>query len=110
MHREGDGMEKRWCGLVGAGLLIAVIVRPAGAGGETDFLRLLGGAEAAYATVQDYTATLRSRERVQGILEPEKEILLKFQRPFQATCAGWRARGRAARASTSPPRTTGSSS
>lgn len=46
-------------------------------------LQLLAAGEAAYAEVRDYTATVRTVERIDGQLEPEQAMLLKFQRPFK---------------------------
>jgi hypothetical protein len=55
-----------------------------GTGGDAARLQdLLERAARAYAGVWDYTAILKSRERVGDVLEPEKSILLKFQRPFK---------------------------
>jgi hypothetical protein len=69
------------------GVLISpvTLVSPSVASGEPArrLLELIERGESAYSGVRDYTALLRSRERVRGVLEPEKLILLKFQRPFK---------------------------
>jgi len=56
---------------------------PGIAAGDGEFLRLLARAEQRYAAVQDYSAIMLSREWIKNALEPEKTILLKFQRPFK---------------------------
>lgn len=50
---------------------------------EAEMFRYLERAEQRYAEVRDYQAIMVSRERINGALEPEKSILLKFQRPFR---------------------------
>jgi outer membrane lipoprotein-sorting protein len=56
---------------------------PAVGATEAALLRYLERAEQRYAQIQDYTAVMVSRERINGSLEPEKAVLLKFQRPFK---------------------------
>ncbi len=46
-------------------------------------LEMVARAERTYEAVRDYTATLVSVERLGEVLQPEKRILLKFQRPFR---------------------------
>jgi hypothetical protein len=46
-------------------------------------LRMLEAADAAYQGVQGYTSIMLSTERIGETLEPEKIVLLKFQRPFK---------------------------
>ncbi len=50
---------------------------------EQRFLRFVAQGQTAYDEVRDYTATMRSVERIGEVLEPERAILLKFQRPFK---------------------------
>jgi outer membrane lipoprotein-sorting protein len=50
---------------------------------DAELLRLLERAERRYAQLQDYSAIMLSRERIGDVLEPEKRVLLKFQRPFR---------------------------
>ena len=47
------------------------------------FLQFVARGQVAYEEVRDYTATMQSVERIGEALEPEKAILLKFQRPFK---------------------------
>jgi hypothetical protein len=39
-------------------------------------------AQAAYATIESYTAIVHKQQRVQGKLLPEETILLKFRKPY----------------------------
>ncbi len=51
---------------------------------DAELLRYIERAEQRYADVQGYTALMVTRERVNGVLEPENNVvLLKFQRPFK---------------------------
>lgn len=59
-------------------LALSLVARPA-AGEEIG--ALLDRMEAAYANVESYTARFIREERVQGVLRPREEALLKFQRP-----------------------------
>lgn len=56
---------------------------PALGASEAELLRYLERAEQRYAQVHDYDAIMLTRERINGTLEPEKAVLLKFQRPFK---------------------------
>jgi outer membrane lipoprotein-sorting protein len=69
----------------GVRALVLLLALPAPAAAITDgeFLRLLAAAEAKYAEVHDYTATMVSVERVGETLIPERRSLIKFQRPFK---------------------------
>lgn len=64
-------------------MLLCLWTGPGLAAGEGELLRLLERAERRYAAVQDYSAVMVTREWIQDALEPEKTILLKFQRPFK---------------------------
>jgi hypothetical protein len=55
----------------------------AGAASVADLLTLLEHAERRYAAVRDYTSLMVSVERLGDVLQPEKRVLLKFQRPFK---------------------------
>ncbi len=56
---------------------------PSLAATEAELLRFLERAEQRYVDIQDYSAIMVTREWINGSLEPEKAILLKFQRPFK---------------------------
>lgn len=47
------------------------------------FLQFVTRGEIAYEEVRDYTATMRSVDRIGEALEAERITLLKFQRPFK---------------------------
>ena len=62
----------------------ALVVPPtAGADQQERFLSLLTRIELSYARINDYTATFRKQERVDGRLLPEETIFLKFQKPLK---------------------------
>ena len=69
-----------------AALLAASLTGEAGAGGLQNaqlFLQFVTRGETAYEEVHDYTATMRSVDRIGEVLEAERVILLKFQRPLK---------------------------
>jgi outer membrane lipoprotein-sorting protein len=68
---------------VGFALIAFCLWVPSAAAGEVDLIRLLERAEQRYAELQDYSAIMITREWIKDALEPEKSILLKFQRPFK---------------------------
>jgi hypothetical protein len=73
-------------GFVCAILLAASLTGEAGAEGFQNaqlFLQFVTRGETAYEEVRDYTATMRSVDRIGEVLEPERVIQLKFQRPFK---------------------------
>jgi hypothetical protein len=65
------------------GMVLPGAPASAGESGPALFHKLLAKGDAAYAQVRDYTAQLRSVERVGGRLEPARTITLKFARPFK---------------------------
>jgi hypothetical protein len=77
------GRSRRRTGVPALALLALLHATAALGATDGEFMQLLTRAEAAYGAVRDYTAVMRSVERVQEVLEPEKQILLKFQRPFK---------------------------
>ncbi len=78
-------MDMRKLYTIAAWVVVGLAFRPgvAAGDGEADFLRLLARAESGYADVHDYTTTMLSVDRVKETLEPEHQVLLKFQRPFK---------------------------
>ena len=44
---------------------------------------LLHKMESSYAKVMDYSAVFRKLERVEGVLQPEEAIAIKFRKPLQ---------------------------
>ncbi|MBI2903339.1 MAG: DUF1571 domain-containing protein [Candidatus Methylomirabilis oxyfera] len=60
-----------------------VIPQTAAADQQERLLSLLTRIESSYARINDYTATFRKQERVDGKLLPEETILLKFQKPLK---------------------------
>ncbi|RMF92573.1 MAG: DUF1571 domain-containing protein [Nitrospinota bacterium] len=79
---EGD-MQRWWL------LLLVMITIWTGSGLPVtsnqylaDPLSLLFQMEKRYQTVEDYTAILKSQERIEGRLKPESTIAIKFKKPF----------------------------
>lgn len=60
---------------------ISVVVTPVALADRRDPAALLSSMEAAYASVQSYTARFVRQEVVEGRLRPREEALLKFQKP-----------------------------
>jgi hypothetical protein len=65
------------------GLSLLLAAAPAGAATVGELLRLVEQAERRYETVRDYTSLMLSVERLGNVLQPEKRIVFKFQRPFK---------------------------
>lgn len=61
-------------------LLLAPCLVPRAAAAD-ELGPLLDRMDAAYASVRSYTARFVREERVQGVMRPREEALLKFQRP-----------------------------
>jgi hypothetical protein len=74
-----------WHRLLHAACALALLLpaAPVGAATVADLLRLIERAERRYETIRDYTSLMTSVERLGDVLEPEKRVLLKFQRPFK---------------------------
>ncbi|MFB3819898.1 MAG: DUF1571 domain-containing protein [Candidatus Methylomirabilales bacterium] len=79
------GRAGAWRRLVYAvcGLSLLPCAAPVGAATVADLLRLIEHAERRYEAVRDYTSVMVSVERLGDVLQPEKRVLLKFQRPFK---------------------------
>lgn len=68
---------------LGAVVLAAAALGPAGAEAADLLTPLLADMEGAYARVTSYTARFVRQERVGTRLRPREEVLLKFQRPWR---------------------------
>jgi len=68
---------------IGCLLILLWLWASPAAAGEVDLVGLLDRAEKRYAELHDYSAIMVTREWIKDALEPEKSILLKFQRPFK---------------------------
>ncbi|MBI2524595.1 MAG: DUF1571 domain-containing protein [Candidatus Rokubacteria bacterium] len=66
---------------VAVGLLGVALAAPAWGADGAEPARVLLGMEAAYATVERYTARFARQEVVAGDRRPREEALVKFQRP-----------------------------
>ncbi len=70
--------------LLPAVIFLLVVVRPCGASNERpDPLAWLGDSRSVLAAVDGYSAIFHKQERIDGDLNPEETILLKFRKPFQ---------------------------
>jgi outer membrane lipoprotein-sorting protein len=83
--RKAGNDLRRYALLLGVllGVCLFLAATAAAAAEPHLLLRMLDAADAAYQGVQDYTSIMVSTERIGEALEPEKIVLLKFQRPFK---------------------------
>ena len=64
------------------GLLLSWAVATAAARDLDDREQWIAEAEAAYASVESYTAIVHKQQRVAGTLHPQETIAIKFAKPF----------------------------